>query len=164
VPSAARNLRRRCRHVRYEAAWLSRRPRSRFAASVRAPRPDRAWAAKRALALPRSDRGRRTRQDALLRPGDITRPCENRGVPERALAEARGPRLAGRGGEPIPAEIEATSPSAERVPGNPHLRWHPLRGEWVSYASHRQERTFLPPPEYNPLAPTRDPAHPTELP
>jgi UDPglucose--hexose-1-phosphate uridylyltransferase len=35
----------------------------------------------------------------------------------------------------------------------PHLRWHPLRGEWVTYAAHRQGRTFLPPPEYNPLAP-----------
>ena len=47
---------------------------------------------------------------------------------------------------------------------NPHLRWHPLRGEWVAYAAYRQGRTFLPPAEYNPLAPTRDPAHPTELP
>lgn len=32
------------------------------------------------------------------------------------------------------------------------------------YAAHRLGRTFLPPPEYNPLAPTSDPAHPTELP
>jgi UDPglucose--hexose-1-phosphate uridylyltransferase len=46
----------------------------------------------------------------------------------------------------------------------PHLRWHPLRGEWVTYAGHRQNRTFLPPPEYNPLAVTTDPSHPTELP
>ncbi len=45
-----------------------------------------------------------------------------------------------------------------------HLRWHPLRGEWVAYASHRQNRTFLPPPEYNPLAPTTDPENPTEVP
>ena len=29
---------------------------------------------------------------------------------------------------------------------------------------HRQNRTFLPPPEYNPLAPSRDPEHPTEVP
>lgn len=47
---------------------------------------------------------------------------------------------------------------------NPHLRWHPLRGEWIAYASHRQERTFMPPPEYNPLAPTIDPLFPSELP
>ena len=36
--------------------------------------------------------------------------------------------------------------------------------EWVAYAGHRQNRTFLPPAEYNPLAPTTDPAHPTEVP
>lgn len=47
---------------------------------------------------------------------------------------------------------------------NPHLRWHPLLGTWVAYAAYRQDRTFLPPPEFNPLAPSADPAHPTELP
>ena len=63
------------------------------------------------------------------------------------------------------------APAAERAPAPPggggaqtHLRWHPLRGEWSAYAAHRQHRTFLPPPEYNPLAPTTDPAVPTELP
>ena len=49
-------------------------------------------------------------------------------------------------------------------PANPHLRWHPLRGEWVAYASHRQDRTYLPPAGFNPLAPGADPANPTELP
>lgn len=34
----------------------------------------------------------------------------------------------------------------------------------MAYASHRQGRTFLPPPEYNPLAPTIDPRFPSELP
>jgi UDPglucose--hexose-1-phosphate uridylyltransferase len=34
----------------------------------------------------------------------------------------------------------------------------------VAYAGHRQNRTFLPPPEYNPLAPSRDPDNPTEVP
>ncbi|AUT02626.1 galactose-1-phosphate uridylyltransferase [Nostoc sp. CENA543] len=65
---------------------------------------------------------------------------------------------------PIGNQLEATSPSNEPVQANPHLRWHPLRGEWVAYASHRQGRTFMPPPEYNPLAPTIDPNFPTELP
>lgn len=55
-------------------------------------------------------------------------------------------------------------PAFEPVTAHPHLRWHPLRGEWVIYAAHRQNRTFLPPPDYNPLAPTLDPANPTELP
>ncbi|ALF52913.1 galactose-1-phosphate uridylyltransferase [Nostoc piscinale CENA21] len=66
--------------------------------------------------------------------------------------------------KPIASQIEATSPSNEPVQANPHLRWHPLRGEWVAYASHRQGRTFMPPPEYNPLAPTSNPNFPTELP
>jgi UDPglucose--hexose-1-phosphate uridylyltransferase len=50
------------------------------------------------------------------------------------------------------------------VVANPHLRWHPLRGEWIAYASHRQERTYLPPAGFNPLAPGADPDNPTELP
>jgi UDPglucose--hexose-1-phosphate uridylyltransferase len=44
------------------------------------------------------------------------------------------------------------------------LSWHPLRGTWVAYATYRQDRTFLPPPEYNPLLPSDDPENPTELP
>ncbi len=62
------------------------------------------------------------------------------------------------------APMSAPSPFAEPLDGRPQLRWHPLRGEWVTYAAYRQGRTFLPPPEYNPLAPTRDAAFPTELP
>jgi UDPglucose--hexose-1-phosphate uridylyltransferase len=85
-------------------------------------------------------------------------------VHKRELSKPDGRRLILYGRDPIPEGIVPTSPSADRVPGRPSLRWHPLRGEWVAYATHRQERTFLPPPEYNPLAPTRDPAHPTELP
>jgi UDPglucose--hexose-1-phosphate uridylyltransferase len=65
---------------------------------------------------------------------------------------------------PITGVESAPSPRKDPVHPNPHLRWHPLRGEWVTYATHRQERTFLPPPEYNPLRPTTDPANPTELP
>ena len=47
---------------------------------------------------------------------------------------------------------------------NPHLRWHPLRGEWVAYAAYRQTRTFNPPPQYNPFVPSDNPDNPTELP
>lgn len=65
---------------------------------------------------------------------------------------------------PIAAGIQAPSPGNDPIQANPHLRWHPLRGEWVAYASHRQGRTFMPPPEYNPLAPTTNPQFPTELP
>ena len=59
---------------------------------------------------------------------------------------------------------EAPSPFKEPLAGRPELRWHPLRGEWVTYAAYRQGRTFQPPPEYNPLAVTLDPSLPTELP
>jgi UDPglucose--hexose-1-phosphate uridylyltransferase len=65
---------------------------------------------------------------------------------------------------PFPPDMAAPSPSQTPYAPNPHLRWHALRGEWVAYAGHRQHRTFLPPPEYNPLAPSRDPDHPTEVP
>ena len=64
----------------------------------------------------------------------------------------------------FPMASMAPSPNAQTVPPNSHLRWHPLRGEWIAYASHRQHRTFLPPPEWNPLAVTTDPAAPTEVP
>ncbi len=47
---------------------------------------------------------------------------------------------------------------------HPHLRWHPLRGEWVIYAAHRGGRTHHPPPEYCPLCPTRPGGFPTEIP
>ncbi len=79
-----------------------------------------------------------------------------------ALEKPDGRRLVLYGRAPIAA-------GAPPIPGPPvvansHLRWHPLRGEWVAYAAHREDRTFLPPPEYNPLAPTTSAAHPTELP
>jgi UDPglucose--hexose-1-phosphate uridylyltransferase len=64
----------------------------------------------------------------------------------------------------IPAGIQATAPKSEGGRGNPHLRWHPLRGEWVVYAAHRQGRTFLPPKDFSPLAVTRSPDFPTEMP
>ncbi len=64
----------------------------------------------------------------------------------------------------LPDTVVAPSPSSAPHAPNAHLRWHPLRGEWVAYAGHRQHRTFLPPAEYNPLAVSTDDAHPTEVP
>jgi UDPglucose--hexose-1-phosphate uridylyltransferase len=49
-------------------------------------------------------------------------------------------------------------------PAKSHLRWHPIRQEWVIYAAHRQGRTFLPPPEYDPLNPTKPGGFPTDIP
>lgn len=80
------------------------------------------------------------------------------------LRKPDGRQLILYGRRPIPQVARAPSPFAEPLEGRAHLRWHPLRGEWVTYAAYRQSRTFLPPPQYNPLAPTRDPASPTEVP
>ncbi|MBA3541996.1 MAG: galactose-1-phosphate uridylyltransferase [Deltaproteobacteria bacterium] len=84
-------------------------------------------------------------------------------VYKQALEKPDGRELILYSRAPIDPAIVATS-AGERSPSGSHLRWHPLRGEWVVYAGHRQDRTFLPPPEWNPLAPTTDPAHPTEVP
>lgn len=75
-----------------------------------------------------------------------------------------GRRLVLYGRSPIRIDGLVPEPPGGRVEGGSHLRWHPLREEWVAYAPARQERTFLPPPEWDPLAPTTDPARPTELP
>src|SRR3712207_3080208 len=83
---------------------------------------------------------------------------------KRVLTKPDGRMLALYSREPIPDGLCAPSPSSTPHAPNAHLRWHPLRGEWIAYAGHRQNRTFLPPAEYNPLAPSCDPEHPTEVP
>ena len=65
---------------------------------------------------------------------------------------------------PLTPPAKVPSPFQIPLSERAHLRWHPLRGEWVTYASFRQDRTFLPPREYDPLAPTLDPGFPTEVP
>ena len=44
------------------------------------------------------------------------------------------------------------------------LRYNPLLGEWTATATHRQDRTFLPPPDFCPLCPTKPGGFPTEIP
>jgi UDPglucose--hexose-1-phosphate uridylyltransferase len=44
------------------------------------------------------------------------------------------------------------------------LRWNPLLGEWTATATHRQDRTFLPPADFCPLCPTAPGGFPTEIP
>lgn len=80
------------------------------------------------------------------------------------LTKPDGRRLILYSRRPIAGNIPPSLLSSPSGDINPHLRWHPLRGEWVAYAAYRQGRTFLPPPEYNPFAPSDDPANPTELP
>jgi UDPglucose--hexose-1-phosphate uridylyltransferase len=42
-------------------------------------------------------------------------------------------------------------------------RWNPQLREWVITATHRQDRTFLPPKDYCPLCPTKPGGVPTEI-
>lgn len=44
------------------------------------------------------------------------------------------------------------------------MRWNPVMNEWVVTATHRQDRTFLPPAGYCPLCPTTPDGFPTEIP
>ncbi len=81
-----------------------------------------------------------------------------------ALRKPDGRELTLYSRRPISAELVAPSPFSEPLAGRPHMRWHPLRDEWVTYAAYRQDRTFLPPPEYNPFAVTKSAANPTEVP
>jgi UDPglucose--hexose-1-phosphate uridylyltransferase len=81
-----------------------------------------------------------------------------------ALRKPDGRALVLYGREPIAVEGEQAPAAGLMTARRSQLRWHPLRGEWVVYAGHRQNRTFLPPPEWNPLGPPRDPAFPTEVP
>ena len=48
-------------------------------------------------------------------------------------------------------------------PPDPHMRWHPLREEWVLYNAGRNNRTFHPPNGYNPLAPVSADGFPGEI-
>jgi UDPglucose--hexose-1-phosphate uridylyltransferase len=50
-----------------------------------------------------------------------------------------------------------------RVEASSQVRYDPLLGEWVIVASHRQDRTFLPPADHCPLDPSQ-PGRLTEIP
>ena len=49
-------------------------------------------------------------------------------------------------------------------PPSPHLRWHPLRNEWISYSPGREKRTSFPPKKYCPFCPSGNLNFPTEIP
>ncbi len=50
-----------------------------------------------------------------------------------------------------------------RVEASSQVRYDPLLGEWVIVASHRQDRTYLPPADHCPLDPSQ-PGRLTEIP
>jgi UDPglucose--hexose-1-phosphate uridylyltransferase len=64
------------------------------------------------------------------------------------------------------ADEAAAYPDLRRLPrvdASSQVRHDPLLGEWVIVASHRQDRTFLPPPDHCPLDPS-SPGRLTEIP
>ena len=58
-------------------------------------------------------------------------------------------------------------PDTRQLPpadGGSSLRYDVLTGEWIALASHRNDRTFLPPKDQCPLCPTGRGAEPSEIP
>jgi len=63
----------------------------------------------------------------------------------------------------LPPDRKADMRPPDPRPPTPELRLDPLTGEWISIATARQNRAFLPPADLDPLAPTA-PGRPTEIP
>jgi UDPglucose--hexose-1-phosphate uridylyltransferase len=63
----------------------------------------------------------------------------------------------------LPPERKPDERPPEPRPPVPQLRLDPLTGEWISIATARQNRAFLPPDDLDPLAPSA-PGRPTEIP
>src|SRR5688500_17807277 len=83
---------------------------------------------------------------------------------KRVLRKPDGRSLLLYARDPLDGAFDAPTPNPAPHAPNAHLRWHPLRAEWIAYATHRQHRTFLPPPDYNPLAVSSSTEHATEVP
>lgn len=67
----------------------------------------------------------------------------------------------------VSTAVRRPSPDTRHLPaaeGGSTLRYDVLTGEWVAIASHRNQRTFLPPADECPLCPTRPDRAPTEIP
>ncbi|MEO1044884.1 MAG: galactose-1-phosphate uridylyltransferase [Pseudomonadota bacterium] len=75
-------------------------------------------------------------------------------------ADGRSLYLYGHKPHALPPMAET---AATIAPGG-ELRRDPLRGDWAVYAGHRQNRTHLPNPADNPLAPMRPDGGETEIP
>lgn len=86
------------------------------------------------------------------------------GMFKRTLTKPDGRSLYLYANHPIKDDIVPTNPVNDGKKPTPHQRWHPLRREWVIFAAHRQNRTFLPPKDYSPLAESKNKDFPTEMP
>jgi len=61
-------------------------------------------------------------------------------------------------------EDNLPAPEIDENTSHSHMRWHPLRQEWVVYSAARQTRTFKPPAEFCPLCVSKKGKTPTEIP
>jgi UDPglucose--hexose-1-phosphate uridylyltransferase len=77
------------------------------------------------------------------------------------LTKADGRRLVLYAHEALPVYLDAPVPLGVAPTTKPHMRWHPLRSEWVLYAGDRPRTLAV---AEDPLSPTTDGRHPTELP
>ena len=98
-------------------------------------------------------------------PGSVGAPQQWPGrVTERALADGRPifyfDDSAAAGGAHEATDVRPL----DEPPHAGEVRYDVLTGEWVTIAGHRMNRTFLPSAADCPLDPTRDPAHPSEVP
>jgi UDPglucose--hexose-1-phosphate uridylyltransferase len=89
-------------------------------------------------------------------------------IARQRLTKADGRALYLYARRPFPQIDVAPAPAIE-AGRDAHLRWHPLLREWVVYAAHRQNRTFLPDARLteandDPLGITTSGRRPTELP
>ena len=69
----------------------------------------------------------------------------------------------GRAGRPDRRDLPPPARAGSGAGAGSGLRWDPLSGEWIAFAEHRQERTFLPAADSCPLCPSR-PGNLTEIP
>jgi len=65
--------------------------------------------------------------------------------------------------ESFPADLDV-KPVENKNVEHSHMRWHPIRKEWVIYSAARQTRTFKPPAEFCPLCPSQEGKQETEIP
>jgi UDPglucose--hexose-1-phosphate uridylyltransferase len=82
---------------------------------------------------------------------------------QAAVTLADGRQLIYFGGSARSAAGHPDRRPLDGVQASSQVRYDPLLGEWVIFASHRQDRTYLPPRADCPLCPSR-PGHLTEIP
>ena len=57
----------------------------------------------------------------------------------QALIKPDGRSLTLYARQPLDTHMPVPSPFPDPLTATPHMRWHPLRGEWVTYAAYWQD-------------------------